>query len=500
MRRLPLLLVIAAVLVGLFQLNDPHPTPGTAGTAAGAVAESLGSSVDPDAGSSTWYCPAGSAGTDTPPIHQILIANAGRATTARVTGYRSGSEQTAKIVVKLPAATDTLVVASDIAPDVSGVTVEVVGRGISVAHRLVTDTVSDQADCLTTASTQWHFPAASTELGSTAQLWLLNPFPTDASVDVGVVTDEGLRVPKALRGLIVPAGSSKMVNIGDAGQRRVQFAFSVVARGGRIAAELAQTVARVGLRLQPGIVAPAATWVFADSFGGPGVSDQLVLYNPGASDVSATVTVVPNGYDPASRPEPFQIDVAARRSVVVQLDKESRVPPDNRRWIQVEAPGDARGVGRGIVALEVVSLHGAGGDGSVETRPGIAGGLASTAGSPVAATDWTISSVDGPPDAQSVVVVVNPSTDTIALVSLSSVVGGKQSALTDKPIEVPPMGVVPIDVTQAAVAASASIEVTSPSPVIVSARIASKSHVDLSMWSALPSVSSATLLDSLAAH
>ena len=497
-RRAGVMACVAAVLLGLHGLDEPHSSTSSSASVATAAMGRLGSSIDQDAPSSTWFCPAAGAGTEPAPVHQVIISNTGEPTTAKVTGYRSGSNQTASIEVALDRSSQAVVVATDIAPDVLGVSVEIDGPAGSVAHRLVASTASDQSDCLINASDEWHFPSASTELGKSAQLWLLNPFPTDASIDVSVVTEEGVRIPKALRGLIIPAASSRMVDVGEAGQRRVQFAFSVVAHGGRVLAELAQTVAGSGLRLQPGIAAAEPAWLFADSFGGAGVSDQLVVYNPGAVDVPVAVSVFPDGYDTGSLPEPFLLDVPARRYATVQLDKEPRVPPDGRRWVQVEALAGATGRIGGVVAIEVTSIEGPGGDGTVDTRPTVAGGLASSTGSPIGATDWTVTAVDGPAESQSAVVVVNPSADTIALVTVSSVSNGTRSPALAQPIEVAPLGALPIDVTGAATAGLASVVVSSPTPIVVAARTTSTSRVDFSAWPALPWVPTASSLSPLA--
>jgi hypothetical protein len=59
---------------------------------------------------------------------------------------------------------------------------------------------------------------------------------------------------------------------------------------GQVVAETSQTLATPaegdrpatrGLRLQPGVPRAAARWSFAQGFAGPGVSERLVVHNPG---------------------------------------------------------------------------------------------------------------------------------------------------------------------------------------------------------------------------
>ncbi|MFN8050823.1 MAG: DUF5719 family protein [Acidimicrobiales bacterium] len=472
--RLAVLVAVAALVVGLFQLDHPHAEPEvTPSPAVGVV-------VDRDATATTWYCPAAPDGTTDVLDHQIIITNPGRSVRARITGYRTESGKTSAQDTPVPAHSQHVVDMADIGAGLGGVTVELSGGDVTVAHRLVSSTRSDQQDCRTEASAQWYFPSADIENNASAKVWLLNPFPTDASVDIRVSTDTFVRIPSKLRGVIVPAFSSRMVDLGPAVSRRAQFSFAVEARGGRVVAELAQTVTGRGLRLQPGTDRPATSWVLADSYGGTGLSEQLHVYNPGTTDTTVTVSVIPNGYDQASFPEPFVLDIAARHYGTVNLGNEARVPPDSLRWLRVDALS-----GDGVVVTQVVTVTGAGGDGTADTRPPVAGGLASAIGSSAEATTWYVTSLDPGPDSQSVVIIANPSPDAISLVSLSKASGGAGARIADK-LEVPPMSSLAVNVSDAATAGPFGLVVRSSTPVIVSARSTSNARADLSMWPALP--------------
>lgn len=477
-RRVGLVVVLGLVVLGLFRLDDPH--------AVGAPESSpvVGDVIDDGVGSTTWYCaaaPESDAGVE----HQIVITALTDDVTALVTGYGPGTGSAASVSTPVPAHSIHVVSMGDVGPGLGGATVEIRGGPATVAHRLLGSGVEDQAECADEASDRWYFASANTELGageaeSTPRLWLLNPFPTDASVDVRVTFDNNVRIPAKLRGIIVPAGSSRMVELNEPVPRNPQFALSVEARGGRVVAELAQTVPGRGLRLQPGVSETAPSWLLPDSFGGTNVIDQVHVYNPSSEAVVAMVSVIPNQVDPASFPEPFVLEIPARRFGTVDLGVEARVPPDSLRWIRVDTID-----GPGVVVTQVESLTGAGGDGTTGTRPAVAGGLGSSAGASAQATRWYVPFLTPTTDSQPTVVVANPSADAISVVTLSSLIGGKQTVIADK-VEIAPQQSLPIDVSAATTAGSIGVVVSSSTPVVVSGRTTSTARAEISFVPGLP--------------
>lgn len=488
-RRTIVLLVLALAALALVRLDDPHATP------AATPSPIVGPSTS-DAGISTWFCPAAAASADGP-AHQVIVTSLAREVTARVTAFSTAGGAPVTQTVTVPADSQHVVSMSDLGSGLGGATVEVDGGPATVAHRLAASDRSDQSACLTEAGPRWYFTAANTErdfprnADASAQLWLLNPFPTDASVDIRVSTDDLVRVPPALRGLIVPAGSSRMVDLGQSVQRREQFALSVEARGGRIAAELAQSVPGQGLRLTPGVPDAAMTWMFADSFGGENLSDRVIVFNPSSRDTTVLVSVVPNGLDALAMPEPFEQEIGGRRFAVVDLTAEARIPPEGLRWIRVDALE-----GTGVVATQLMGIMGAGGSGSADTRPTVPGGLAALVGATAQARSWTIPSVDATPDSQSVVVVANPSPDSISLVTLTSISGGTTSVIADD-LEVPPAASLAVDVSAATAGGPIGVRVDASTPVVVSARTTSVSRSELGLLDGVPDASTASPIPEL---
>lgn len=481
--------VVALLVAGLFQLDDPH-------TAAPAPRSPVvGSSVREGDGA-TWYCAAGAEGTTQ---HQVVVSNPGGELTARIVGYRdAGGGTPAEVAaaaptsttVDIPAASLHAVSVGDIGTGIGGVTVELSGPDAgraSVAHRLLGESQSDESTCATEGAASWHFPSAATELGSTAKLWIVNPFPTDASVDVRVTTEAIVRRPGKLRGLIIPAGTSKLVDLSVGVSRRPQVAFTVEAIGGRVVAELVQTETGRGLRMQPGVPEAAPSWVIADSFPGAEVAQQLVVYNPTTSDVVVQVAAVPNT-TPDALPEPFVLEIGPRRYEIVDVADQARIDPDLARWFRIDTIE-----GEGVVAELVVAITGAGGDGSAATRPSVGGGYASTTGSSAAATRWYATSLDPGPDSQSVVVVANPSPDAIALVTATRISGGSRKPVADK-FEVPPLSSLVVDLTDAGEGQPLAVEISSETPVVASARTTSVARVELAMWPMVPDRAGATEL------
>ena len=392
--------------------------------------------------------------------------------------------------VELAADSVTVVKVAELGEGVTSASVEGFDAGVSVAHRVVATGMVDQGNCANATSDRWYFAAANSEAGNNASVWLLNPYPTDASVDLSIVTDVSVRVPSAFRGIIVPAGSARMVDLGDT--RRAQFAVSVVVRGGRVAAELVQRMTsedNSGVRLQMGAPGTATSWVLADSFAGDGLSEQLQIFNPGGRATTVSVAVIPNGVAPEAFPEPFIVDVAARRYVTIDLGAETRLPATGLRWLSVR---DVEGTG--VVINQVVRISSAAGDGSAESRPAVAGGVASSTGSSVQAERWTVTSIDPGPDSQSVLVIANSSPDAIAVVSLVEIVDGERRVVVDR-LEVPPLQSTVVDLGDVVTDSAAAIVVESNSPVMVAARSTSADVSDLSMWPAVPDAGSSTSLD-----
>ena len=60
--------------------------------------------------------------------------------------------------------------------------------------------------CATAGSSEWYFATGATLINASVDLSLLNPYPTDAVVDLSFTTDQGSEQPQEFQGMVVPPG------------------------------------------------------------------------------------------------------------------------------------------------------------------------------------------------------------------------------------------------------------------------------------------------------
>ncbi len=459
-----------------------------------------------DALSSTWYCPGGAPPTAAAaPPQLFLLTPAADAATARLSGYAPegpvASETVELEAGQLLRVEVALVFGSN---DVS-VMVESAQTELSVEHRRVTGGGGDLAPCITASSDRWYFPAQSTALEdrgedaetitdplpNSSRLVLFNPFSSDASVDLVAAVDDGIRAPREWAGLVVPAGTTRTIDLGERVQRRDLFSLTVTLRRGRVVAETSQTFVHgnevAGLRLQPGVPAPASRWGFAAGFTGEGVREQLVVFNPGDETTSVVVQVTPVG-GAEMPPEPFELDVASRRYRVIELSDEGRVPGVGFHSIQVESASD-----RPVVVARVVRVTGpppaveppAEGEPEVAPRTNVELGTAIGTGTPISSTRWMVPLLSAADAHDSSVVVHNPGTEPVT-VSAVTLPGEAESLELARDVEVAPGDGVVLRLRTTQLKGSISVEVTSSSPVIVERIATFDQPDDLSMGLAIP--------------
>jgi hypothetical protein len=411
--------------------------------------------------------------------HVVTVSNPGdRPVRAHLVSPREGADPLVADVA-VPARTAVPVGADAFGGTQPG-SISVSADGPVVAsHRLTGEGVAEEAVCADRGGRTWYFPAADSFNGGTtaagsALLWVYNPFPADASIDVTIVTEAGVRQPANLTGFVIGARSSRSIELADVAQRREQFAAVVETRAGRVVAELVQasdgtSSAPRGLRIQTGVSEPSMRWLFPDSEGVAGVEEQLVVQNPAAEPVTVQVAVQPDGADPAAYPEPFVLDVPARRYVVVELTKETRLPPAGARTITVET--DAR---TGVVAERLVGVRSKGG------WP-LTSGTAGSTGARVESTRWTVPRLDRAEAGRSILRLVNTSPDSIALVDISAIAAGKAAAAPggDR-VEVPAGGALTVDVGAAAAPdVPTMLRLESSTPIVVERRAFASGNSDL---------------------
>ena len=218
--------------------------------------------------------------------------------------------------------------------------------------------------CASAPSPTWYVPGLSTAEGGSAQLYLANPFGTDASVSISFTTPSGPVAPILLENVSVPAASVATLELGEYIPRQADIGVSVTTRSGRVVVEGVQ-------RLDPAIggidavalvrAAPrlSETWTIpwsltdpsdeatpageGDIVGAPASTEDAGSEEP-TTDASSTSEPAPTESDP-TEPDPSE---AATEVDPEELETEAPSANEVRTaspgkgtasWIWVSNPG-----------------------------------------------------------------------------------------------------------------------------------------------------------------
>ncbi len=439
---------------------------------------------------STWFCAARDVGAESFEHVVYLTSPAAELVTVQLQAFGESSRGKSSTIEIRAGETTAVDVA---ALGGAGQSVMVESSGPLVAeHRLSHAGGADQAPCATLSSDTWYFPAVSTNRDATARLTLFNPFASDAAVDIEVAFDTGVRVPTDLSGIVVPAGSSKVIELGEAVQRREQFSATVLTLTGSVVAELAQSFDDAdtalpvsGLRLEAGSRVSAQRWSIAGGFTDPTVTEQVMVLNPQDEAVDVIVQVVPYG-GLETLPEPFEIEVPARRYGMIDLQKESRVPQVGFHAIEVEADE-----GHSVVVSRVLDVTGPPESTDTSIRSRMSRGTTGSIGAMVASPRWMATGLDDPADVG--LAIHNPGAG-IAVVEVRAA-GSRGEPLR---VEVPPGDSQIVTGDQLSVPDgmwTAEITVAEGPPVVVERLELFPDELDFSMQQAVPVVESASQLE-----
>lgn len=492
--RLLLLTVIVVALVGLTSWWGGRPASGDS-TATNDPIPSVGTE---DTLSSTWYCAAGSAGIDPPPAHVLFLSNpSARAISVRLTAYGADGQVGSNLVDAAPAGVTTVDVNTLFNATGLSVMAESETGTLGVEHRLGTTSMVDSTACATTSSGAWFFPSQTTLRDTSAQITLFNPFSADAGVDITAAVTDGMRSPSQWAGIVVPAGTSRVIDLGQYIQTRDLFSVAVKMRTGRVVAETSQvlnipadektgTLEQRGLRLQVGVPEARRDWTFATGFTGPGVSERLVVYNPNRRSSSVVVQVTPYGAAEMP-PEPFQLEVPGNRFAVIDLGAESRIPAEGFHSIEIESDEDAP-----VVVSRVLQLMGpptAPSNPAIGVRPSETLGTSVGTGTPVDAERWLLPAVLMGPGQEPMAFVHNPGTG-IVTVRVEALMNAAPVEVASG-VEVAPGDSAWIALNPAQVAAlqepgNVSFQVVASAPVSVERTITYSAANDVTVGLALP--------------
>jgi hypothetical protein len=316
-RRIPVVVVLIGLLATAIGAGDRRVN------AEAGVRESTVAAALPAAGvrSSAWYCAGGPVGQG-PSGDRVTISNFGPRPVRVATDVMvAGHEVAERLLTVAARSSRTVRVARLSRTPAAAVVVQPLGADVVVEQGYAANGDVAMAPCATRTSSSWYFAAGSTVGGAQQWLSLLNPFAIDAVVDVEAYTENGLRSPGSLEGLVVSRVSRLVVRIERAVAEQRVVAVAVHARNGAgIVATEALVRARSGdlvnASLSLGALAPARTWMFSDNRSRNGAVQQLVLADPGDVDARVRVSVVA---DVSAVIEPRVVRVPATGAVAVEM-------------------------------------------------------------------------------------------------------------------------------------------------------------------------------------
>jgi hypothetical protein len=461
--RISALVILGGLLVGGLVLDhaDDDGSPAATEVEAGVAmpAARSGPSL-----ASTWYCAAGTSneggfgdpvvlianptdhgrsatitavtGAIAPPPAAVAEAGGSTSSTAKATTTSSTSTTTASTAgstgasttaarAAAPATTIDVPARSRVAYRMAdlvqaplvGAVVEVDGGEVAVEHELTGDLGRATAPCSTTVSPSWSFAWGVTTRGNRELLVFMNPFPDDATVDIAFATDEGVRDTVRFNGFVVPGRSVVGAYVDEDVTRKEQVSAQVTVRGGRLVVDRVQTFTgvdgREGITVGLGAPVPAKVWMFPDGLTGPGLAEQIVVYNPGTRVAEAQVEVRLDDPDANEVPEPFDLTVPPGRYAIVNLHEEERIPAGVGHSVFVRSPDVPVVAERAVAATEGASRH----------------GVSTALGAPLGAPTWILPGGGTSAERDEFVTLLNASDTDRVTFSITSPTAGQDLAI-----------------------------------------------------------------------
>lgn len=185
-----------------------------------------------DAQAGTWYCPA-TAGEGESAV--LSVAGVGEENSrVTVVRYPEGEAVPDEPVEIAPGGQHTVILGPGEAT--KPVSVRWQGGPAAAAWRIEAGDTSG-APCEPAPAEEWHLAALDTAGGATSTLHLFNPFPVDAVARVTFATPEGRVVLLLTDNILVPAGSSTPIDLGEFQPEQPDLGATVEVLTGRLVAQ-----------------------------------------------------------------------------------------------------------------------------------------------------------------------------------------------------------------------------------------------------------------------
>jgi hypothetical protein len=217
-------------------------------------------------------------------------------------------------------------------------------------------------DCAPPAADRW-FTAAGADPTHDSVIELVNPNAGPAIADITVRAPNGVLDVPALRGVAVPGRTSTRIDLGQVVPRRGELSLEVHTSRGRLAAHVVDTRDELGTGASaqdwlPSQADPAEENVLLGLVKGPG-ERTLVLANPGADEVRATVKVItPTSVFAPSGVEPVRVAPDATESLSLD-DVLAQAAKDGATGVLVESTGPVTATLRQVAGEDLSLLAGA---------------------------------------------------------------------------------------------------------------------------------------------
>jgi hypothetical protein len=343
-RRWPVLVVLAAVIVGLaFAARSPGGrSPGGPPPAPVSQVGATG------AESSAFYCTGQTTAAGRLAPGLVILTNTGART---VRGTIVGVTDTgAKVAARLAVAARSELVAAVPAPRSGTWLSEIVtlsGGGVAVTQALEAPAGVAEAPCQSSTARQWFFPGGVTAGTNALFIALFNPTATPDVVDMSFATAKGAVHPINFQGLVLQPGQTQVESISPFVQNQPVVATTVSTRTGRLVASELELFSGEGsgLSIVPGSPRVEREWTLPQNVEAVGGSSSIDVYNPGALTEDVTVrTRLDSG--PLA---PFTARVPPYSVWVLATADETRIPPGDPYSAVVAAKG-----GGGVVVGRIV--------------------------------------------------------------------------------------------------------------------------------------------------
>ncbi len=445
-RRTPAVVAILALLLVGGLIDRRSRSAPTVDGPAGAMAAAA------TAGSSAWYCTGATANPDGAADGSVVMANTGdRALKGSVTVFPYQGAPTAVPIQVAPAGRQVVRLADVASAQYASALVELDGGGAVVELVDSGPLGETSAPCASTASPRWFFADGVTTKDAAETLFLFNPFPDDALVDLVFSTEEGQVTPQGLTGLSVQGGTTAVVNVGEFVQRREQVAATVTARAGRLVVSRLQTfdgsATRKGIALALGATSTGTLWYLPEGLVAEGITQRYHVYNPTKDEARVDVTLALD----QGQAEPFILTVPAEARVTVTGNEEARIPKGVPHAATIRSEN-----GVGVVVERAV-------DAAVDGRNGLSQSLATQ----TTARRWAFAGGGSDDNLDEILVFQNPGPD-VARVSVTVLGGGTPVADEAlRQIEVAPGGRRAVRLGDTVNLPTTPVLVTSDQPVVV---------------------------------